>query len=161
MKNTHVHIDYILTLVHNFCVFCLTFLVINITCHIKPNCCVCAGAGLCFSGAKYLAFFLSPEIAITPHMFVKHSRLGQLCRVPSAPNTSLQERAAQTSSFPPKINSLCHISLGVQLSTLPPTPPALGLVQGTFQERFQLLTLLLFLKVQPLFSQIFFFFNSC
>lgn len=157
MKNTHVHIHYILILVYTFCVFSLTFLVINITCYIKPNCCACAGAGL-FFWSEIPRIFLSPETAITPHTFVKHSRLGQLCRVPSAPNTSLQERAAQTSSFPPKINSPCHISPGVQLSTLPPTPPALGLVKGTFQERFQLLTLLLFLKVQPLFSQIFFFF---
>lgn len=84
------------------------------------------------------------------------------------PNTSLQERAAQASSFSSKIISLCQISLGVQFSTLPPTPPALGLVQGSFQECFQpwcpcfqLLTLLLFLKARLCFSQIFFFLNSC
>lgn len=46
----------IFILVHAFCVFSLTLLAINTMCHIKPNCCVCAGTGLCFSGANLLTF---------------------------------------------------------------------------------------------------------
>lgn len=132
-------------------------------CHIKPkSLCLCWGRTV-FFWSKITRIFLNPEICES--LLAGTALQGSKC-FPIPPFK--KELPKPVPSFSPRINSLCQISLGMQLSTLTPTPPALGLVQGTFQECFQpeylcfqLLILLLFLKVHLCFSQIFFIFNSC
>lgn len=74
--------------------------------------------------------FLSPKITITPHTFVKRAQLGQLCKAPSVFPIPLckKELSELVPSFSQKINSPCHISLGLQLSLFPSTshPPPAG-----------------------------------
>lgn len=65
-----------------------------------PNCCFLCWGRTVFFWSKIPCVFLSSEIAITPHRFVKHSqKWDSSAGFQVLSSTSLHERAAQTSSF--------------------------------------------------------------
>lgn len=117
-----MHSAHILILVHIFCLFSdITGYKHNVS-HQTKLLCLCWGRTV-FFWSKIPLIFLSPERAITPHTFGKHSGLGQLCRVPSAFPTPpfRKELPKPVPSFSSKINSLCQISLGCSQHLAPHT----------------------------------------